>query len=177
MFNRPYTHSLSALEKFPSHPSIPFLLFLTHYFSYFGHYLQFKGTVMGTMMAPSYVNIFMGSMEEIFLKTGFWLRFMGYVMDTWPQLPSPFVWVPQQSTITTLFNSYGSSTPPMSSSLMLTYKQTSSAYASQSAWNPPTTNTSNTWAPTPPTTNALHHFPKLSMVDTSAAIWPICFFL
>ena len=48
------------------------------------HYLQIKGTAMGTKMAPSYANIFMGSLEKQLLqlvqsvspKPLSWLRFI-----------------------------------------------------------------------------------------------------
>ncbi|XP_064475493.1 uncharacterized protein LOC135389367 [Ornithodoros turicata] len=45
------------------------------------HYLQVNGTAMGTKMAPSYANIFMGSLEEGFLskrekKPTFYKRFL-----------------------------------------------------------------------------------------------------
>jgi len=45
------------------------------------HYLQVKGIAMGTRMAPSYANLYMGSLEEDFLnsedsKPDLWLRFI-----------------------------------------------------------------------------------------------------
>ena len=55
--------------------STPFLLYFTHfilinnYFSFNSlHHLQVKGTAMGTRMALSYANLFMGSLEEDFLN-------------------------------------------------------------------------------------------------------------
>ena len=99
--NIPHTHGLSALEKFlskrppASHPASNFLVSLTHfilthnYFSFNSlHYLQVKGTAMGTRMAPSYANLFMGSLEEDFLnsedsKPDLWLRFIDDIFLLW----------------------------------------------------------------------------------------------
>jgi len=33
------------------------------------HYLQIRGRAMGTRMAPSYANVFMGKLEHDFLQT------------------------------------------------------------------------------------------------------------
>jgi hypothetical protein len=38
------------------------------------HYLQINGTAMGTKMAPSYDNIFMGDLEERLLLSAWWFQ-------------------------------------------------------------------------------------------------------
>ena len=50
------------------------------------HYLQVKGTAMGTHMAPSYANLFMGFLEQDFLhsaveKPSLWLRFIDDILS------------------------------------------------------------------------------------------------
>nr|XP_022316718.1 uncharacterized protein LOC111120285 [Crassostrea virginica] len=52
------------------------------------HYLQINGTAMGTKMAPSYANIFMGRLERnLLLKAPFrplsWLRFIDDIEMKW----------------------------------------------------------------------------------------------
>ena len=54
------------------------------------HYLQIKGTAMGTRMAPSYANLFMGQLEKTILMTapenhvpGFYKRFPDDVFGIW----------------------------------------------------------------------------------------------
>ena len=52
------------------------------------HYLQINGTAMGTKMAPSYVNIFMGDLEERLLLSSLkqplsWFRFIDDVDMKW----------------------------------------------------------------------------------------------
>ncbi|XP_053376905.1 uncharacterized protein LOC123530291 [Mercenaria mercenaria] len=52
------------------------------------HYLQIQGTAMGTKMAPSYANIFMGRLERqllstVTLKPHLWLRFIDDVDMQW----------------------------------------------------------------------------------------------
>ena len=52
------------------------------------HYLQIQGTAMGTRMAPSYANIFMGRLEEqllmsVPLKPYSWLRFIDDIDMQW----------------------------------------------------------------------------------------------
>jgi hypothetical protein len=52
------------------------------------HYLQIQGTAMGTKMAPSYANIFMGRLEkqllsEVPMKPHLWLRFIDDVDMQW----------------------------------------------------------------------------------------------
>ena len=77
----PHTHGLSALEHFlnqhPAHtlPSTQFFLQLAQFihthnnFFFNSHlYLQVKGKAMGTRMAPSYANLFMGYLEQDFLN-------------------------------------------------------------------------------------------------------------
>ena len=58
-------------------------------FSFDGlHYLQKQGTAMGTRMAPSYANIFMGRLERDLLqqttqKPTTWLRFIDDIFAVW----------------------------------------------------------------------------------------------
>jgi hypothetical protein len=40
-------------------------LFINNFTFDGNHYLQINGTAMGTKMAPSYANIFMGDLEEM----------------------------------------------------------------------------------------------------------------
>ena len=45
------------------------------------HFLQINGTAMGTKMAPSYVNIFIGKLEKLIIQSAphkplFWFRFI-----------------------------------------------------------------------------------------------------
>ena len=52
------------------------------------HYLQINGTAMGTKMAPSYANIFMGDLEERLLLSSLkqplsWFRFIDDVDMKW----------------------------------------------------------------------------------------------
>ena len=52
------------------------------------HYPQVKGTTMGTRIAPSYANHFMGSLEEDFLnsedsKPDLWFRFIDDIFLLW----------------------------------------------------------------------------------------------
>ena len=52
------------------------------------HYLQVGGTAMGTKLAPSYANIFMGDLEEKLLskcpvKPYFWVRFIDDIFAIW----------------------------------------------------------------------------------------------
>lgn len=52
------------------------------------HYLQVSGTAMGTKMAPSYANIFMGNLERNLLtqspfKPLSWLRFIDDIEMKW----------------------------------------------------------------------------------------------
>ena len=53
------------------------------------HYLQIHGTAMGTKMAPSFANLFMGNLEKEFLsrqnlKPQIWLRFIDDIFMIWP---------------------------------------------------------------------------------------------
>ena len=53
------------------------------------HYLQLRGTAMGTVMAPSYANLFMGSLEttlleRALLKPSVWWRYIDDVFVIWP---------------------------------------------------------------------------------------------
>ena len=52
------------------------------------HYLQVHGTAMGTQMAPSYANIFMGHLEDGLLastseKPDVWWRYIDSVFALW----------------------------------------------------------------------------------------------
>ncbi|XP_063403776.1 uncharacterized protein LOC134687402 [Mytilus trossulus] len=52
------------------------------------HYLQVNGTAMGTKMAPSYANIFMGKLKKQLLETSIekplsWFRFIDDVDMKW----------------------------------------------------------------------------------------------
>ncbi|PIK56552.1 hypothetical protein BSL78_06520 [Apostichopus japonicus] len=52
------------------------------------HYLQIHGTAMGTKMAPSFANIFMGNLEKEFLsrqnlKPHTWLRYIDDIFMIW----------------------------------------------------------------------------------------------
>ena len=52
------------------------------------HYLQIHGTAMGTKMAPSFANLFMGKLEKQFLsrqnlKPQIWLRFIDDIFMIW----------------------------------------------------------------------------------------------
>ena len=52
-------------------------------------WLQKHGTVMGTCMAPSYANLFMGALEEKMLETSpekptVWLRYIDDIFFIWP---------------------------------------------------------------------------------------------
>ena len=61
----------------------------TNNFTFDGnHYLQINGTAMGTKMAPSYANIFMGDLEERLLLSSIkqplsWFRFIDDVDMKW----------------------------------------------------------------------------------------------
>ena len=62
-----------------------------YYFTFNGdHYLQINGTAMGTKMAPSYANIFMGKLEKQLLESSIerplsWYRFIDDVDMKWTQ--------------------------------------------------------------------------------------------
>lgn len=52
------------------------------------NYLQIKGTAMGSPMAPAYASLFMGKLEQDFLKDRFlrpsiWLRFLDDIFMIW----------------------------------------------------------------------------------------------
>ena len=60
------------------------------------HYLHVKGTAMGTHMAPSYANLFMGHLEQKFLnsepyKPSLWLRFIDDIFLHWPDGPDSLI--------------------------------------------------------------------------------------
>lgn len=99
--NIPHIHGLSAMEYFldqrpkNSQPTTAFLLRLAKFilernnFQFEGNnFLQVKGTAMGTRMAPSYANLFMGKLEQAFLKTqkvqpDCWFRFIDDIFLLW----------------------------------------------------------------------------------------------
>ena len=99
--NIPHTAGLSALEYFldsrpqPAIPTTAFLRDLAHniltnnHFQFLGtFYHQRTGTAMGTRMAPSYANLFMGRLEANFLRDETlqplcWLRFIDDIFMIW----------------------------------------------------------------------------------------------
>ena len=103
--NIPHTHGLllwniSLINVHPhTLPSTQFLVKLTQFilihnnFSFNSHhYLQIKGTAMGTRMAPSYANLFMDQLEQKLLnsehyKPSLWLRFINNIFLLWPHGP------------------------------------------------------------------------------------------
>lgn len=100
--NIPHVEGLQSLNEyldsrpFPHSPSSKFLIDLAeivltkNYFSFENNfYHQIKGTAMGTRMAPSYANLFMGAIETKFLnneplKPLLWLRFIDDIFVVWP---------------------------------------------------------------------------------------------
>jgi hypothetical protein len=53
-------------------------------------FLQINGTAMGTKMAPSYANIFMGTLEKLIIQSApykpiSWLRFIHEVDRKWTE--------------------------------------------------------------------------------------------
>ena len=74
--NISYSNGLSALKnKLPNNQATSIILQLTkfilehnHFKFQDEHYLQIKGTAMGTPMAPQYANIFMAHLEERILE-------------------------------------------------------------------------------------------------------------
>lgn len=99
--NIPHTAGLDACRHFlnlrPPHsqPStnfilslISFILTLNNFKFQNQNYLQIKGTAMGTRMAPSFANLFMGLLERSFLnsqtlKPFIWLRFIDDIFLLW----------------------------------------------------------------------------------------------
>ena len=100
--NIPHAHGLAAMESYlqtrpaNSKPSTSFLvqlaqmiLTMNNFMFDERHYLQIKGTAMGTRMAPSYANLFMGKLENDFLSSQplqplCWLRFIDDIFMIWP---------------------------------------------------------------------------------------------
>ena len=100
--NIPHNLGLEAISHFlddrphPQIPSTDFLCKLAEFvltcnaFSFEDEfYLQTKGTAMGTRMAPSYANLFMGLLEKKFLHTQnlkpiLWYRFIDDIIMIWP---------------------------------------------------------------------------------------------
>lgn len=99
--NIPHDEGLGALRHFlnqrpgPALPSTEFLVGLAervltmNAFRYGEqHYLQVRGTAMGTRMAPSYANLFMGHLEQEFLgcqslRPLLWVRFIDDIFLLW----------------------------------------------------------------------------------------------
>lgn len=60
------------------------------------YYLQIQGTAMGTKMAPSYANLFMGKLEETLKQIGephilIWKRFIDDIFVIWTGSETEFV--------------------------------------------------------------------------------------
>jgi len=99
--NIPHAHGLAALEFFLNkkhklhNPTTAFLLNMVNLvltcnnFTFDDkHYLQIRGTVMGTRIAPSYANLFMGKLEHDFQPTQpltplLWIRFLDDILMLW----------------------------------------------------------------------------------------------
>ena len=76
VYNIPHKEGLEALEKTLQNEDVPHkkietiidfskLVLTCNHFKFLGqHYLQMSGTAMGTKMAPSYANVFMGILES-----------------------------------------------------------------------------------------------------------------
>ena len=54
------------------------------------NYLQIKGCAMGTILAPAYINIFMGKLENFHIHPG--------ITFLWPTVPCPSPWLLVQFT-------------------------------------------------------------------------------
>ena len=98
LYTIPHTHGLSVLEHFLNHcpphtlPSTQFILTHNSYSFNSRHFLQVKGTAIGTHMAPCYANLFMGSLEQDCFgsqldKPSLWLRFIDDMCLLWPHGP------------------------------------------------------------------------------------------
>ncbi|XP_071489266.1 uncharacterized protein [Diadema antillarum] len=99
--NIPHDHGVDALRTFLTKLDVPnndidditsmteFIL-KHNYFEFDGkHYLQRKGTAMGTKMAPVYANIYMAVLEEDFLskctlQPSMYLRYIDDIFIIWP---------------------------------------------------------------------------------------------
>ena len=98
--NIPHKEGIKACEDLLNTRSIPIpptkdlchlihTILTTNNFTFNGsHYLQIHGTAMGTRMAPSYANIFMGHLEQSFLQTHpqqplSWWRYIDKVFLIW----------------------------------------------------------------------------------------------
>ncbi|XP_054272548.1 uncharacterized protein LOC128992830 [Macrosteles quadrilineatus] len=99
--NIPHVHGLTATENYlQNRPkgSLPTTSFITqlikfilekNYFQFQDkHFLQIKGTAMGTRMAPSYANLYMGNYEEKFLSSRehlpiCWFRYIDDIFIIW----------------------------------------------------------------------------------------------
>ena len=90
--------NISLINASPhSIPSTQFFVHLTHNNFCFKshHHLQVKGMAVGTHMAPSYANLFMGHLEQDFLgsqldKPSLWLRFIDDIFLLWCHGPNSF---------------------------------------------------------------------------------------
>ena len=99
MVSLPWNTSLTNALPTPYHPpsslsNLPsFILALNHFSFDSRHYLQVKGTAMGTHIAPSYANLFMDFLEQDFLqsaeeKPSLWLRLIDDIFLLWPHGPN-----------------------------------------------------------------------------------------
>ena len=103
--NIPHNEGINACERFlrtSSHKTIPtstlcdlisMILTMNNFSFNDNHYLQIHGTAMGTKMAPSYANLFLGFFEANALKNApfqphTWLR---YIDDIF--ISGPKVWI------------------------------------------------------------------------------------
>ena len=66
------------------------ILGMNNFFFNGQHFLQTHGTAMGTRMAPSYVNLFMGNFEQLAienapLKLFVWWRYIDGIFMIWTE--------------------------------------------------------------------------------------------
>ena len=102
--NIPHKEGINACEHFlrtPSHKTIPtstlcdlirMILTMNNFSFNDNHYLQIHGTAMGTKMAPSYANLFLGFFEANALKNApfqphTWLRYIDDFFMIWTEGP------------------------------------------------------------------------------------------
>ena len=100
--NIPYNEGINACERFlrtSSHKTIPtstlcdlirMILTMNNFSFNDNHYLQIHGTAMGTKMAPSYANLFLGFFEANALKNApfqphTWLRYIDDIFMIWTE--------------------------------------------------------------------------------------------
>ena len=102
--NIPHKEGINACEHFlrtSSHKTIPtstlcdlirMILTMNNFSFNDNHYLQIHGTAMGTKMAPSYANLFLGLFEANALKNApfqphTWLRYIDDIFMIWTEGP------------------------------------------------------------------------------------------